>query len=128
MMKKWIYQKSLKEVYGIEPYQIVDLKALMGDSSDNIPGVKGIGEKTAKSLLWSYQTIENLYEHIDEIKYQAEFENTLQDKYDAGPQVGILRRIVAVQRFDKEGFPFEVYPNVKVVNHAGEKKIGGEGC
>ncbi len=46
----------------------------------------------------------------------------------AGPQVGILRRVVAVQRFDKEGFPFEVYPNVKVVNHAGEKKIGGEGC
>ncbi len=46
----------------------------------------------------------------------------------AGPQVGILRRIVAVQRFDKEGFPFEVYPNIKIINHAGEKKIGGEGC
>lgn len=46
----------------------------------------------------------------------------------AGPQVGILRRIVAVQRFDKEGFPFEVYPNIKIANHAGEKKIGVEGC
>ena len=46
----------------------------------------------------------------------------------AGPQVGILRRIVAVQRFDKDGFPFEVYPNIKIVNHTGEKKIGAEGC
>ena len=46
----------------------------------------------------------------------------------AGPQVGILRRIVAVQRFDKEGFPFEVYPNIKIVSHAGEKRIGAEGC
>lgn len=69
----------LKEVYGIEPYQIVDLKALMGDNSDNIPGVKGIGEKTAKSLLWSYQTIENLYEHIDEIKGKLK-EKLIQEK------------------------------------------------
>ena len=56
------------EDYGIEPIRMIDLKALMGDSSDNIPGVKGIGEKTALKLLQEYTSIENLYEHIEEIK------------------------------------------------------------
>ena len=54
--------------YGIEPIRMIDLKALMGDSSDNIPGVKGIGEKTALKLLQEYESIENLYDHIDEVK------------------------------------------------------------
>ncbi len=54
--------------YHIEPIHVIDLKALAGDSSDNIPGVKGIGEKTALHLLSTYQTVENLYEHLDEIK------------------------------------------------------------
>ena len=55
-------------VYGIEPPRMVDLKALMGDSSDNIPGVKGIGEKTAISLLKDYGTLDNLYENIESVK------------------------------------------------------------
>lgn len=46
----------------------------------------------------------------------------------AGPQVGLLRRVVAVQRFDKEGEPFEVYPNIRVTKTRGEKVPGGEGC
>ena len=54
--------------YGIEPIRMIDLKGLMGDSSDNIPGVKGIGEKTALKLLQQYDTIDNLYSHIDEVK------------------------------------------------------------
>lgn len=54
--------------YGIEPARMVDLKALMGDSSDNIPGVKGIGEKTAISLLKEYGTLDNLYNNIDTVK------------------------------------------------------------
>lgn len=61
-------EKTFKEEYGVDPINMIDLKALMGDSSDNIPGVKGIGEKGAIKLLKEYQTIENLYEHIDEIK------------------------------------------------------------
>lgn len=56
-----------KETYGVEPINMIDIKALMGDASDNIPGVKGIGEKTAINLLSKYQTIENLYDHIDEV-------------------------------------------------------------
>lgn len=54
--------------YGITPEQFLDLKSLKGDSSDNIPGVPGIGEKTALELLKQYQTLDNVYAHIDEIK------------------------------------------------------------
>ena len=57
-----------KEEYGIDPIKVIDLKALMGDSSDNIPGVPGVGEKTALKLLQEYGTLDNLYEHIDEVK------------------------------------------------------------
>ncbi len=60
--------KTFKEDYGIEPIRMIDLKALMGDASDNIPGVKGIGEKTALKLLVQYETLDNLYAHIEEIK------------------------------------------------------------
>ncbi|MDD5864874.1 MAG: DNA polymerase I [bacterium] len=60
-------EKTFKEEFGIDPINIIDLKALMGDSSDNIPGVKGIGEKGALKLLREYKTIENLYDNIDKI-------------------------------------------------------------
>ena len=68
-----------KETYGVEPINMIDIKALMGDASDNIPGVKGIGEKTAISLLSKYQTIENLYDHIDEVSGKTK-EKLLEDK------------------------------------------------
>lgn len=64
----WMNHAKFVEMYGIEPIRMIDLKALMGDSSDNIPGVKGIGEKTALKLLQEYDTIERLYEHIDDVK------------------------------------------------------------
>ena len=56
------------ETYGIEPIRMIDLKSLMGDASDNIPGVKGIGEKTAIKLLKEYGTLDGVYENIDSIK------------------------------------------------------------
>ena len=71
-----------KETYGVEPIGMIDLKALMGDASDNIPGVKGIGEKTAISLLSKYQTLDNLYEHIDEVSGKTK-EKLLNDKENA---------------------------------------------
>ena len=71
-----------KETYGVDPIGMIDLKALMGDSSDNIPGVKGIGEKTAISLLTKYQTLDNLYEHIDEVSGKTK-EKLLNDKDNA---------------------------------------------
>ena len=60
--------ESFQKDYGIDPIKIIDLKALAGDASDNIPGVRGIGEKTALSLLQKYGSLEGIYEHIDEIK------------------------------------------------------------
>ncbi len=58
----------MHDIYGIEPKQIIDVKALMGDSSDNIPGVKGVGEKTAFDLVSRYGSLNKIYESIDEIK------------------------------------------------------------
>ena len=56
------------QTYGFEPFKMIDLKALMGDASDNIPGVKGIGEKTAIKLLTQYGSLDGIYENIDNIK------------------------------------------------------------
>ena len=68
--------------YGIEPIRMIDLKALMGDASDNIPGVKGIGEKTALKLLTTYGSLSSIYEHIDEIKGSVK-DKLIQDKDNA---------------------------------------------
>ena len=57
-----------REEYGFDPIHIIDLKALMGDTSDNIPGVKGIGEKTAMALLAQYPSIDDLYAHLDTVE------------------------------------------------------------
>ena len=62
-----ITKDNVKEIYGVEPNQVIDLKSLMGDSSDNIPGVAGVGEKTAIGLLEKYSTLDGVYEHIEEI-------------------------------------------------------------
>ncbi|MFA1641568.1 DNA polymerase I [Chryseomicrobium imtechense] len=58
----------IQEKYGLTPIQIIDMKGLMGDTSDNIPGVPGVGEKTAIKLLSAYETVEGVYAHIDEMK------------------------------------------------------------
>src|SRR5690606_20268418 len=59
--------EALLEKMELTAEQIIDLKALMGDSSDNIPGVPGVGIKTASKLLKQYKTLDNIYKHIDEI-------------------------------------------------------------
>ena len=60
-------EAAFREVYHVAPIRMIDLKALMGDSSDNIPGVKGIGEKTAIKLIEEYESLDNLYNHLDEL-------------------------------------------------------------
>ena len=74
--------KNFKEEWGFEPIRMIDYKALAGDPSDNIPGVKGIGDKTAINLLKQYDTIEDIYEHIDEIKGKMQ-EKLINDKESA---------------------------------------------
>lgn len=73
-------KKKLYETYELVPEQIVDLKGFMGDSSDNIPGVRGVGEKTALKLLHAYKDMEGVYENIDELK--GKLKEKIQDSKD----------------------------------------------
>ena len=76
-------EKTFKETYGTTPIHMIDLKALMGDASDHIQGVKGIGEKTAINLLTKYQSLDNVYEHLNEIggKTKEKLEQGKDDAY-----------------------------------------------
>ena len=65
---KLMNHAALKEEWNLEPWQVIELKALMGDTSDNIPGVAGVGEKTALSLLEQYKDLDGVYSNIDQIK------------------------------------------------------------
>ncbi|MDE7079285.1 MAG: DNA polymerase I, partial [Clostridia bacterium] len=73
------YDEAMLQSEGLVPSQIIDLKSLMGDSSDNIPGVAGVGEKTARDLLAKYTTLDGVYQHIDEIKGKLQ-EKLIQSK------------------------------------------------
>ena len=75
------YAEDVLKAYQVTPAQFIDLKALMGDASDNIPGVPGIGEKTATKIITSYGSIESAYEHVDEIK-PARAANNLREHYN----------------------------------------------
>ncbi len=75
-------RESFKKDFGVEPIRIIDLKGLSGDPSDNIPGVQGVGDKTALKLLQDYESVEGIYEHIDEIKGKLQ-EKLLADKDNA---------------------------------------------
>lgn len=77
-----IDKNNLKDFYGVEPSQVIDLKSLMGDSSDNIPGVSGVGEKTALGLIQKYNTLDNIYKNIDEINGKLK-ERLINDKEKA---------------------------------------------
>ena len=76
-------EKIFKDTYGTTPIHMIDLKALMGDASDHIQGVKGIGEKTAINLLTKYQSLDNVYEHLNEIggKTKEKLEQGKDDAY-----------------------------------------------
>ncbi|MFG6331322.1 MAG: DNA polymerase I, partial [Lachnospiraceae bacterium] len=75
------YAEDVLAAYQVTPPQIIELKALMGDASDNIPGVPGIGEKGATALITAYGTIENAYAHVEEIK-QKRTREALREHYD----------------------------------------------
>ena len=98
-----IYDRNtFKDIYEVEPIRMIDLKALMGDPSDNIPGVAGIGEKTAIKLIKEYDNIDNLYEHVDEIK------GKVKDKLIEGKKSCYISRDLATIIKDvKLGFSLE---------------------
>lgn len=75
------YWDNVIDLYSVNPREFIDVKALMGDASDNIPGVTGIGEKTASKIIAQYHSIENAYEHIEEIT-PNKAKLSLQAEYD----------------------------------------------
>ena len=82
-------RENFEEIVGYTPRQVIEMKALMGDSSDNIPGVFGIGEKTARSLLSSYETLDGVYAHLGEIAGKT------REKLEAGRESAYLSRALA---------------------------------
>jgi len=77
---KWYTEQEVRERFGTDPQHVPDALALIGDTADNIPGVPGIGEKTAKKLMEQYGSLENLYKHLDEVS--EKIKNVLKEKQD----------------------------------------------
>lgn len=75
--------EKIREVYGVEPIQMIEVKALMGDSSDNIPGVKGIGEKTALSLIQKYHSVKEIYEQFETLDVTKSVRTKLESGKDS---------------------------------------------
>lgn len=91
------HTQDVIDKYGVTPAQIIDLKGLMGDSSDNIPGVSGIGEKTAVKILSSFSTVEEVYEHLDEVTPKR-----THDLLEAGREQAVLSKTLATIKTDCE--------------------------
>ena len=86
-------QEGIRQRYELEPRQLIDYKALIGDTSDNIPGVRGVGTKTATPLLQKYGTVEGIYEHLDEITAKR-----ARDALEKGQAVAFLsKRLVTIR-------------------------------
>lgn len=83
-------REKVKEVYGIEPKQLIEVKGLQGDASDNIPGVPGIGEKTALSLVQKYETIDNLYKKLE--SGEADVKGKQKEKLEQNKDLAYLSR------------------------------------
>ena len=92
-------EAKVKERYGVRPDQMIDYKALLGDVSDNVPGVRGIGEKSAQSLLEQYTTLDGVYAHLDEVQKRA------RTALEAGKDSAYLSRTLVTIRTD---VPIEV--------------------
>lgn len=98
----------LAEHYALTPELVIEMKGLMGDKSDNIPGVAGVGEKTAKKLLADYGTVENLYVHLEDLKGKKLYDKLLAGKEDAllSKELATIKRDVPID-FEKLDFSFD---------------------
>ncbi|MDQ2085270.1 DNA polymerase I [Herbivorax sp. ANBcel31] len=114
--EEYDYDKIV-ETYGIEPCQFIDVKALMGDSSDNIPGVPGIGEKTALKFINEYKDLEDLYENIDKITQKKAKENLINYR----EQAFMSRDLARIEKnmpnlCEFEEFKYQEYDGEKLLN------------
>lgn len=110
-----IDKQKICEKYKItDPVQVIDILGLMGDSSDNIPGAPGIGEKTAMKLISEYGSIENLYEHIDEIKGKQK------EKLEENKELVMLSKELVTIKLD---VPVNLVPDKLIMEDPDEKKL-----
>lgn len=107
---------AIQERYGLNPEQIIDLKGLMGDSSDNIPGVPGVGEKTAIKLLSSYPSVEEVFDHVNEVSGAKLRERLHEHKQDAllSKRLATIKRDVPVE-ISVDDLKYEGYDSKAVV-------------
>ena len=108
--------ERVRERYGIDPIQMIDYKALVGDTSDNIPGVKGIGDKTAVKLLNQWATVEEVYEHLDEVAPKRAQGNLIAGRESAelSKKLATIAHDAPV-RFDLEAADISQYDRDEVV-------------
>lgn len=97
------YAKDVKEKYQVTPQEFIDLKALMGDASDNIPGVPSIGEKTATKIIAEYHSIENAHDHVEELK-PPRASKALREHWD----MAVMSKKLATINVTAD-FPYELY-------------------
>jgi DNA polymerase-1 len=103
-----IWYEQVKEKFGGTPLQVIDVLALIGDKVDNVPGAKGIGEKTAIPLVQKYGSVEGIYEHIDEIESNSVRQKLLNSKADV-----LQSKILVTISLD---VPIETDPRVYIIN------------
>ncbi len=115
MKDRVIGREQVIERFGVPPEQVTDVQALIGDSTDNIPGVKGVGEKTAPGLIQKYGSVENLLAHLDELDKKA-----LRDRLDTGRQMAVLSKKLATCRDD---VPIQVAPEDLVSREPDPEKM-----
>jgi len=97
----YIDEKMVKEYFGVTPSQVVDVLALWGDPSDNVPGVPGIGEKTAKSLITQFGSLQNLLDYLSQIK-NPRWREKIEQNLD---QLKLSQELVTVKKDLKIKFP-----------------------
>ena len=90
------YPEDVAAAYQVTPLQFIDLKALMGDTSDNIPGVPKVGQKTATELMVQYGSLENIYAHVEEITKKSIRESLIQNR-----ELADLSKVLATIRTDR---------------------------
>lgn len=94
-------ENKIKEEYGISPKELIEVKALQGDTSDNIPGVKGIGQKTALKLIQEYQSIDNIYNNIETLNIKDNLKNKLIEGKDSAYMSRALGKIYTEVPIDR---------------------------
>jgi DNA polymerase-1 len=115
MKEKTIDINTVRDDFGVEPYQMIDVMALSGDASDNIPGVPGIGPKTALSLIKTFGTVERLYERVHKIKKKKQHENLVQHKEQAFLSKELVKINIDVPLpFNPENFKYKTPDNTRL--------------